>query len=112
MKKLIIILFIGLFSCQDDCTQPALATLVKTSYVSKFDEKEKVLVCHNGTTLEVNAKALQGHLNHGDTIGVCATLSTNGLHFNNGEVQEIDCSYELPFMHIKENGEQWLFTKK
>ncbi|MCV0431542.1 hypothetical protein, partial [Nitrosopumilus sp.] len=30
-------------------------------------------ICHNGFTLYVNAKAVNAHLNHGDTQGVCAS---------------------------------------
>jgi hypothetical protein len=28
-------------------------------------------ICHKGTTMEINPGALQGHLNHGDTLGAC-----------------------------------------
>jgi len=31
----------------------------------------KVAICHNGRTIYVNYHAVQAHLNHGDTLGVC-----------------------------------------
>ncbi len=33
--------------------------------------EEKVVLCHNGTTIEVDASAVDAHLAHGDTLGPC-----------------------------------------
>jgi len=35
------------------------------------DKPEKVLICHNGNTLEVSERAVPAHLSHGDTLGAC-----------------------------------------
>lgn len=32
---------------------------------------EKVTMCHNGNTIEVDESAVGAHLNHGDTLGSC-----------------------------------------
>lgn len=32
---------------------------------------EKVTLCHNGQTIEVDAAAVPAHLEHGDTLGPC-----------------------------------------
>jgi hypothetical protein len=37
---------------------------------------QKLTVCHKGHTLSIPQSALQGHLNHGDQIGACATSGT------------------------------------
>jgi hypothetical protein len=37
---------------------------------------ELVIVCHEGTTMQVNAKSLQAHLNHGDYLGKCVLQPT------------------------------------
>lgn len=71
MKKyfLILVLIVGCASDNDcDC--------IKTTYSAK---NNKVLVCHNGTTLSIDEKALDAHLAHGDVLGECSTLSDNGL---------------------------------
>ena len=31
----------------------------------------KVTICHNGNTIQVDDNAVQAHLNHGDTEGAC-----------------------------------------
>ena len=33
--------------------------------------EEKVVICHNGNTIEVDASAVAAHLAHGDTLGPC-----------------------------------------
>lgn len=33
--------------------------------------EEKVVICHNGTTIEVDTNAVAAHLAHGDTLGPC-----------------------------------------
>ena len=102
-----------LIGCQDDCTQDAYCQLVSSQNYGKtisVKGDDKIKVCHNGTTLEVNPNALQGHLNHGDTEGACQVLSSNDLEFKDGEVVEIPCGYSLPFIHVTDNGAQWLYS--
>lgn len=114
MKKLFLITLLAVFTlaCENDCTQEAKCTLLSTQNHGKQTKTEaKVKVCHEGKTIEVNANALQAHLNHGDTEGECETLSTNGLEFKDGEVVEIDCKYDIPFIYTTENGTQWLYSK-
>jgi len=116
MKKLLLLLLVGVFvfSCSDDCEQDALCTLVKEGYTSKIDGQ--VTICHYDNdsqsyqTINVDEKSVQSHLDHGDSLGECQSLS-DGLVFADGEIVSIDCGYELPFMHIKDNGEQWLYEK-
>ncbi len=33
--------------------------------------EDRVVICHNGNTIEVDASAVAGHLAHGDTLGPC-----------------------------------------
>ena len=33
--------------------------------------KNKVTICHKGTTKRVPAPAVKGHMKHGDTVGAC-----------------------------------------
>jgi tetratricopeptide (TPR) repeat protein len=40
-------------------------------------KKEKVVICHNGKTLEVSANALKAHLAHGDKKGECDKQEDN-----------------------------------
>lgn len=35
------------------------------------DPEEKVTICHEGNTIEVNESAVPAHLAHGDTLGAC-----------------------------------------
>lgn len=115
MKKLFILLLIGVFafSCSDDCEQDAKCTLIQgaTAYKTSSSSKNatRIYVCHNGSNLEIDITSLQEHLDHGDTEGKCDTLSDGGLTFADGEIVQISCEYDLPFMHIKENGEQWFY---
>jgi len=126
---MLLVLFIGLFtltSCQDECTQDALCTLVSSEDYGKTSNTAKglttVQVCHrildnDGVTiigyetLTIDSNALQPHLNHGDVQGECGSLSSDSLEFKDGEVVEIPCSYELPFMHVTANGTQWLYSE-
>jgi len=39
------------------------------------DGRDKVLVCHNGVTIEISADAVDAHLAIGDTLGECPTDS-------------------------------------
>ncbi|MES2239547.1 MAG: T9SS type A sorting domain-containing protein [Bacteroidota bacterium] len=43
--------------------------------VSCGNKNDKVMICHNGTSICVASSAVQSHLNHGDNIGVCGTYS-------------------------------------
>ena len=112
MKKilLLLLLFTAFTSCsKDDCIQEALSERVTKNSSSK-DSSTSVQVCHNGNTLTINENALQTHLDHGDTEGSCETLSDGGLNFSDGEVVEIACNYELPFIHTADDGSQWYFS--
>ena len=104
MKKVLLVLVgVLLASCTDDkCTQTVIA--------SKVGRTSQVTICHSGTTLNVNSNAVQVHLDHGDTLGECTTLSIAGFIYEEGEVQEIGCQYDLPFIHTNnKTGEQWIF---
>lgn len=120
MKRIYLLLsLIGLMtlSCQDDCTQEAYCQLVSTANY-KMSSGALITICHNGNTLQVSEQAYQTE-GHGQTHtdgtacsdGECPTLSANGLEFRDGEIVEIPCSYELPFMHVAENGTQWYYSK-
>ena len=43
--------------------------------VSCGNKNDKVMICHNGTSICVAASAVQQHLDHGDNIGICGTYS-------------------------------------
>jgi len=108
MKKVLVVLLLvmGVVSCEkDDCKQEAFC-----QKISVRNTVESVEVCHNGQTISINTNALNTHLEHGDTEGPCQSLSNGGLSFKDGEVVSIDCGYELPFIHTKPNGEQWIFN--
>jgi hypothetical protein len=116
MKRVfILMLFIGLFvSCdKDECLQEAECIKLTDGTTEKNNqvrlENTFVVVCHNGQNLTINESALQSHLNHGDSEGECESLSDGGLVFADGELVEISCSYNLPFIHVDENGASWLF---
>lgn len=115
MKKILLLLVVFILaSCsKDDCTQDALCTKMtdgliasKSTTASKGD---MVTICHYGVTIEVDENSLQMHLDHGDELGECKTLSDGGLVFRDGEVVEIPCKYDLPFIHVDDNGAQWLY---
>lgn len=40
--------------------------------------KDKVTICHKGKTLKVAKPSLKAHLEHGDTLGACATDKRKG----------------------------------
>ena len=102
------LLFVSITSCEDDyCYQSVTSTKISNG----MNRGSTVLVCHNGETIEIDAPALQAHLNHGDTEGACSVLSVDELEFEDGLRQEINCSYELPFIFTRPNGESWLFTQ-
>lgn len=117
MKKVFLLLTITLTllltSCnKDECTQEAYSEIVsnRSGKSTSAKGRDKVTVCHNGNTIEVSANALQAHLDHGDVEGSCETLSDRGLTFSNGSNVQIDCSYELPFIHVDDNGVTWFFS--
>ena len=35
------------------------------------EKREKILICHNNNTIEVNSAALRDHKRHGDSMGAC-----------------------------------------
>ncbi len=51
--------------------QTSASILIITQDVTCGNKKDKVLICHNGNTLCVDASAVQAHLNHGDQLGSC-----------------------------------------
>lgn len=116
MKKLFYLLaFIGLFmvSCDDDCTQDAYCQLVNTAnmtYNVQSSTTGLVTICHYGSTIEVDETAVQSHLDHGDALGECISLSAHGLEFRDGEIVDIPCSYELPFIHTTAEGQTWYYS--
>lgn len=116
MKKLLVLLslfitFALTTSCDDDCSQDALCTQVTGESTFRSTGCEKVFVCHKGKTLEISASALQAHLNHGDTEGTCETLSLGDISLEDGEIIELDCKYNLPFTHTRDNGDTWIFSE-
>jgi len=112
MKKVLLVL-VAMFifaSCEDNCTQEALSERITSGMNKGASSKGNVFVCHNGSTLEINSNALQAHLDHGDTEGECGTLSSGGLNFSDGEIVEIGCDYDLPFLHTDLDGNKWWFS--
>tara|TARA_R110000796_G_scaffold181330_1_gene297887 strand:+ start:33821 stop:34189 length:369 start_codon:yes stop_codon:yes gene_type:complete len=116
MKNLLLVLLlvISFTSCEDDCTQEAYCQLLSSQDYGKSGVSQKgnakVFVCHNGNTLEISENALQAHLNHGDYEGECGTLSSNNLEFKDGEIVDIPCGYDIPFIHVTNNGTQWRYS--
>ena len=91
MKKvLLVLLAVTLFNCsKDECIEEySVREVVSNNRVAS----DKVTVCHDGNTLEVNQNALQGHLEHGDTLGACDTLSDPV--FVRPNVVAADCGYD------------------
>ena len=122
MKNLFILLLVSvtIFSCNnDDCMQDALSEKVtegNSGAKSSSSKSGSVDVCHYDadaetyTTISVSESAVQSHLDHGDSLGECQSLSDGGLHFSDGNVVEIDCSYDLPFIHVADDGSTWWFS--
>ena len=50
---------------------PAPTNTPAPAPTSTPDSGGKVTLCHNGNTIEVDASAVDAHLNHGDTLGPC-----------------------------------------
>jgi len=114
MKKLFLVLVVTFIyaSCEDNCTQDALSERITSGMNKGTSSKgDKVWVCHNGNSLEINVDSLQDHLSHGDTEGECGTLSSDGLNFSDGKIVEIDCDYNLPFLHTDLDGNKWWFSE-
>jgi hypothetical protein len=51
------------------------STAINVIDVSCGNNKDKVMICHNGASICVASSAVQAHLNHGDNIGACGTYS-------------------------------------
>jgi hypothetical protein len=51
------------------------STTINVIDVSCGNKNDKVMICHNGTSICVASSAVQSHLNHGDNIGICGTYS-------------------------------------
>jgi hypothetical protein len=113
MKKIFIALLIILsftVSCQDDCSQDAYVQEIGLTF--KGADDDKVYVCHNGMTLEINKDSLKEHLAHGDYEGECQVLSDHSLSFGDGEIVQISCDYELPFTYTDPNtNKTYIYTK-
>jgi hypothetical protein len=43
------------------------------------DPEEKVAICHEGNTIEVNESAVPAHLAHGDTLGACVEVNPESI---------------------------------
>ena len=108
MRKLglLLLLSFAFIGCEDDCLQSALCTKLSDG-VSTL--KGKVDVCHNGISITIDYSALKEHLRHGDSEGKCVVLDDGGLVFRDGENVLIDCNFNLPFLHTRDNGEQWFY---
>lgn len=52
--------------------QTSASILIRTHDVTCGNKNDKVLICHNGNVLCVDASSVQAHLNHGDQLGTCA----------------------------------------
>jgi hypothetical protein len=55
-------------------TVPTTTTTIATTTTvptTTTPPPKKVQICHNGRTIEVNARAVAWHLRHGDTLGPC-----------------------------------------
>nr|WP_314897850.1 LamG-like jellyroll fold domain-containing protein [uncultured Flavobacterium sp.] len=55
--------------------QTATAIVIKTINVQCGNSNDKVMVCHNGHEICVSSNAVQSHLDHGDKLGSCNTVS-------------------------------------
>lgn len=114
MKKFIYLL-VTLFAftivgCEDGCTQRAKCQLVSKQFKG-LSSKGMITICHKGETIDIAEEALQTHLDHGDYEGECNTLSDTNLEFKDGEIVDIPCGYELPFVHMTSEGQQWWYSK-
>ena len=84
------------YSCDNESKECDCTTTEQSIYASRDgndddddeDDDEKVKVCHNGNTIEIDEEDLQDHLDHGDVQGECTTLSIEEYEFD----YEFDCS--------------------
>jgi len=110
---LFFVLVFAFTSCDDDCKQDALCTQVSANMTLTVDPcpDGKILICHKGDQICIDESSWTEHESHGDIQGECGTLSDDGLVFADGQVVEIDCKYELPFLHTDDNGIQWYYSE-
>ncbi|HEX9151639.1 MAG TPA: T9SS type A sorting domain-containing protein, partial [Flavobacterium sp.] len=52
--------------------------VIKTINVQCGNSGDKVMVCHNGKEICVSSNSVQSHLDHGDKLGSCSTVSMVG----------------------------------
>ena len=87
-----------ILSCEkEDCMQEALCVKMTSGSEARSNQTKSndVAVCHNGSTIYVSENAVQSHLDHGDTLGECPTLSDGELVFRDGEIVEIKGNFTL-----------------
>lgn len=82
------------------CTASASIT-INVVDVSCGNNKDKVMICHNGATICVASNAVQEHLSHGDQLGTCATTRIGSITTAAG-IQESTLS-SAPNMSIYPN---------
>lgn len=109
---IIILASLTFISCDDDCSQEA----IKTELLSTFNrsssncEEGEVEWCLNGKTLCLPEEPDLGMVAAGAVLGNCDTLSNTGILTGESYIVEIDCKYELPFIHTDEDGRTWQYT--
>lgn len=65
------------------CTTEDSCECTATEYLTtSYKTSDKVTICHNDNTIEIDTSALQSHLDHGDTIGECETLGIDDINTN------------------------------
>jgi hypothetical protein len=62
---------------QNGCPGTASKT-VNVVDISDGKKGDKIIVCHNKQSITIAAAAVAAHLQHGDMLGNCATISTTG----------------------------------
>jgi hypothetical protein len=106
MKKSILLVFVLLlFNCDtNECTQDCgLQEVLTTNSFAKggdCNDKDKVIVCHNGEDLCISINALQAHLDHGDTEGSCTTLAIEDYQLGPRKEWKIPCKYSSETINI------------
>lgn len=53
------------------CTITTSSTVIRTLNVECGNSSDKVMICHNGTSICVAATSVDSHLKHGDKLGAC-----------------------------------------
>ena len=61
-----------------NCSANDCATIFAEDVRCGNNQNQKVRICHNNTTICVDANAVAGHLGHGDYVGPCTTVTTPG----------------------------------